>query len=81
MRLLLVAIWLKRLCLSCVVGSSYIYIYIYIMISDYYRETDNPRGFVVARKGVAKVKRGFMWGGDESESSWRAGTAALFIHH
>jgi len=42
------------------------------MIPDYYQETDNPRGFVMARKGVAKGRRGFMWGGDESEASWRA---------
>ena len=42
------------------------------MIPDYYRETDNPRGFVVARKGEGKGRRGFMWGGDESEARWRA---------
>ena len=50
----------------------YIYTYIYIMIPDYYRETDSPRAFVVARKGAGKGTRGFMWGGDESEASWRA---------
>ena len=42
------------------------------MIPDYYRATDNPRGFVVTRKGEGKGRRGFMWGGEESEARWRA---------